>query len=87
MGVLVWVVTGLIAGWLAGLVLHGSGYGVVGDVILGVLGALVGGFLASAVFRVPDAARGFNIPTIIVAFIGAVIVVMVIRVIARPTTI
>jgi uncharacterized membrane protein YeaQ/YmgE (transglycosylase-associated protein family) len=87
MGVLVWVITGLVAGWLAGAILHGSGYGAVGDVILGVLGALVGGFLASAVFRIPDAAGGVNIPTTIVAFVGGIIVVMVIRAIARPTTI
>ncbi len=87
MGVLVWVLVGLIAGWLTGLVLHGSGYGLVGDIILGILGALVGGFLVSAVFGVPDAVRGFNVPTVIVAFVGGIIVVMVIRAIAKPTAI
>jgi uncharacterized membrane protein YeaQ/YmgE (transglycosylase-associated protein family) len=87
MGVLLWILVGLIAGWLTGLILRGSGYGVVGDIILGVLGALVGGFLASAVFETPDAVRGVNLATIIVAFVGAVIVVMVIRALARPTTI
>ncbi len=87
MGVLVWIISGLIAGLLAGLVLHASGYGAVRDIILGTLGALVGGFLASAVFRIPDAARGVNFSTTVVAFVGGVIVVLVIRYIAKPTTI
>ena len=43
MGVLAWIVVGLIAGWLAGVVVRGSGYGLLGDIILGVLGALLGG--------------------------------------------
>jgi uncharacterized membrane protein YeaQ/YmgE (transglycosylase-associated protein family) len=79
MGLLTWIIVGLIAGWLAGLVMKGGGYGVLGDIILGIIGALVGGFLASAVFGVPDAVSGFNITTLIVAFIGAVIVVAIVR--------
>ena len=79
MGILAWIVIGLIAGWLAGLVVKGSGYGVLGDIILGIVGALLGGFLASAVFGVPNAVSGFNLTTLIVAFLGAVIVVAVVR--------
>ncbi len=79
MGLLTWIIVGLIAGWLAGLVMKGGGYGVLGDIILGIIGALVGGFLASAVFGIPDAVSGFNITTLIIAFIGAVIVVAIVR--------
>ncbi|MCL5995116.1 MAG: GlsB/YeaQ/YmgE family stress response membrane protein [Chloroflexi bacterium] len=79
MGILTWIVVGLIAGWLAGLVMKGGGYGVIGDIVLGIVGALVGGFLASAVFGIPDAISGFNLTTLIVAFIGAVIVVAIVR--------
>lgn len=79
MGILSWIIVGLIAGWLAGLVVRGGGYGILGDIILGVIGALVGGFIASALFHVADPVSGINITTIIVAFIGAVIVIWLIR--------
>jgi uncharacterized membrane protein YeaQ/YmgE (transglycosylase-associated protein family) len=79
MGLLTWLVVGLIAGWLAGLVVKGGGFGIIGDIILGVVGALLGGFLAGALFGVTDAINGFNLPTLIVAFIGAVIVVAIVH--------
>lgn len=79
MGILTWIIVGLIAGWLAGLVMKGGGFGVIGDIILGIIGALVGGFLASNVFGIPDAVNGFNLTTIIIAFLGAVIVVAIVR--------
>ncbi len=79
MGLLAWIIVGLIAGWLAGLVMKGSGYGALGDIILGIIGAIVGGFLASALFGVANPVSGFNITTLIVAFIGAVILVWIVR--------
>jgi uncharacterized membrane protein YeaQ/YmgE (transglycosylase-associated protein family) len=79
MGLLAWLVVGLIAGWLAGLVMKGGGYGILGDLILGIIGALVGGFLASSIFGVPDPISGFNLTTLIVAFLGAVLVVALVR--------
>jgi uncharacterized membrane protein YeaQ/YmgE (transglycosylase-associated protein family) len=79
MGILAWIVVGLIAGWLAGVVMKGSGYGVVGDIILGIIGAVLGGFLAGALFNVPDAINGINLTTILVAFLGAVILVAIVR--------
>ena len=50
MSIIAWIVVGLIAGWLAGMVMKGGGYGVVGDIIVGIVGALVGGFLAAWLF-------------------------------------
>jgi uncharacterized membrane protein YeaQ/YmgE (transglycosylase-associated protein family) len=79
MGLLAWIIVGLIAGWLAGLVMKGGGYGVIGDIILGIIGAVVGGFLASALFNLPDAVTGINLTSIVVAFLGAVIVVAIVR--------
>ena len=70
-----WIIVGLIAGWLAGVVMKGGGYGVVGDIILGIIGALVGGFIAGAFGFGPTNLIG----SIIIAFIGAVIVVFVVR--------
>lgn len=78
MGILAWIVVGLIAGWLAGKVTRGSGFGVLGDIILGVVGALVGGFLATNLLGMADPVSGFNITTLIVAFVGAVIVVFIV---------
>lgn len=84
MGILAWIIVGLIAGWLAGLVMKGGGYGVIGDIIIGIIGALIGGFLASAIFGVANPVNGLNIPSIVVAFIGAVILVAILRAVARP---
>jgi uncharacterized membrane protein YeaQ/YmgE (transglycosylase-associated protein family) len=79
MGLLAWIIVGLIAGWLAGLVMRGGSYGIIGDIILGIVGAIVGGFLAGALFGVPDPVSGFNLSTILIAFIGAVIVIAIAR--------
>ena len=77
MGILAWIVVGLIAGWLAGLVMKGGGYGVVGDIILGIVGGIVGGFLASSLFGLD--LNGISIQSIVIAFVGAVIVIAVAR--------
>jgi uncharacterized membrane protein YeaQ/YmgE (transglycosylase-associated protein family) len=79
MGLLAWIIVGLIAGWLAGLVMRGSGYGVLGDIIIGIVGALVGGFLASALFDVSDPLTGIDVTTLVVAFSGAVITIALLR--------
>ncbi len=86
MGILAWIIVGLIAGWLAGLVMRGGGYGVVGDIIVGIVGALIGGFLASALFGIPNPVNGINIESIIAAFIGAVILIAILRAVAPART-
>lgn len=78
MGILAWLIVGLIAGWLAGMVMKGGGYGVVGDIIVGIVGALIGGFLATVLFGV-DAVNGFNLVSILTAFIGSVLLIAIIR--------
>ena len=79
MGILSWIIVGLIAGWLAGSVMKGSGYGLVGNIIMGIVGAVVGGFLATSLFNVPDPVNGVNIGSIVVAFLGAVVAIALIR--------
>ena len=79
MGLLSWIVVGAIAGWLAGKLVKGEGFGCLGNIIVGVVGGLLGGFLASTLFNIPDAVNGFNLTSILVAFLGAVLVVVVIR--------
>ena len=79
MGLITWIVVGAIAGWLAGKVMGGPGFGLMGDIAIGVIGALVGGWLAGTFFHVQDAISGFNLTTIVVAFLGAVVVLFVVR--------
>lgn len=83
MGLLSWIVVGLIAGWLAGKVMHGRGFGLLGDIIVGVVGALVGGWLADSVLGLGVGITGFNLTTILVAFVGAVVVLFVLRLLRK----
>jgi uncharacterized membrane protein YeaQ/YmgE (transglycosylase-associated protein family) len=78
MSILAWIVLGLVAGWLAGTLMRGGGYGIVGDIVLGVLGAVVGGWLTGMVLGV-DLMTGFNIQSLIVAVLGAVVLVGISR--------
>lgn len=78
MSIIAWIVLGAIAGYLAGFLVPGDeGLGVIGHIVLGIIGALVGGFLAGLVTGGNDYISGINISTIVVAVIGAVIVVVV----------
>ena len=82
MGILAWLVVGLIAGWLASQVMRGGGYGLIGDIIVGVVGALIGGFLAATLLKIPNAVNGINVTSILVAFIGAVILIAILRMVS-----
>ena len=79
MSILSWIVVGLIAGWLAGRVMKGGGFGLIGDIIVGVIGGLLGGFLASYFFNVGDPMSGINLPSILIAFLGAVVLLFLVR--------
>ncbi len=74
-GIISWLIVGLIAGWLAGLFMRGGGYGIIGDIVLGLIGAFIGGLIMSF-FVAGDA--GFW-GSIVVAFIGACILVAIAR--------
>ena len=83
MGIIAWIIVGLIAGWLAGVIMKGGGYGLIGDLILGLNGALVGGWLFSLIM--PSAEPTGLIGSIIVATIGAVVLVAIVRLVrGRP---
>ena len=66
-GIIAWLVVGLIAGFLASVVMRGGGYGIIGDIIVGIIGAFIGGLLANFLF--PSATFGL-VGSIVVAFIN-----------------
>jgi uncharacterized membrane protein YeaQ/YmgE (transglycosylase-associated protein family) len=81
--IIAWLIVGAIAGWVAGMIVPGDeGYGWVGAIVAGIIGALVGGWLVGIVTGV-NYMDEFTIGTIIAAIIGAVIVVFIWRMLAR----
>jgi len=80
---LIWIAIGLVAGWLASAIV-GGGYGVIGDIVIGVVGAFLGGLIFRGLhIHAPFA----GLPgTVFVAFIGAVVLLIVLRLIARGRT-
>ena len=77
MGIISWLVVGAVAGYLAGFLVKGDeSLGVIGHIVLGIIGGLVGGFIAGALTGGKDYLTGINLTTIVVAVIGAVIVVV-----------
>jgi len=77
--ILVWIVVGLIAGWLAGLVMRGGGYGVLGDIVVGVVGGLLGGWIGTSLLHMTATVSGINLESILVAFVGAIILLILLR--------
>jgi uncharacterized membrane protein YeaQ/YmgE (transglycosylase-associated protein family) len=72
----------LIAGWLAGMVMKGGGYGLIGDIVVGVVGGLLGGWIASTFLHIGAGVNGINLESILVAFVGAVILLVVLRLVS-----
>ena len=77
-GIIAWLVVGLIAGWAAGKVSRGHGFGLIGDLVVGLIGALVGGLIADLFIQ---GSIGF-IGSIIVAFLGAMILLALLRLVS-----
>jgi len=80
MSVLYFLVVGLVAGWLAGVLVKGGGFGLVGDVVVGVVGAVLGGWLFSTLGA---SAGGGLLGSIVVATVGAVVLLFIVRVFKR----
>jgi uncharacterized membrane protein YeaQ/YmgE (transglycosylase-associated protein family) len=81
--IVIWIAIGLVAGWLASLV-AGGGYGIIGDIVLGIVGAFLGGFIFHAL-HLGTPFRGVA-STIFVAFVGAVALLLLMRLVSRTTT-
>ena len=74
------ILIGLVAGWLAGTLVKGGGFGLVGDIVVGVVGALLGGWLFSALGA---SSGGSLIGAIVVATIGAIVLILILRLLKR----
>jgi uncharacterized membrane protein YeaQ/YmgE (transglycosylase-associated protein family) len=79
MGLLSWIIVGLIAGWLANQVMRSGRGNVVTDIVVGIIGGLVGGWLAGTLFGVPNAVNGINLVSVVVAFVGAIVAIAIVR--------
>jgi len=73
---------GGIAGWLASLVVRGTGLGLLGDIIVGIVGGFLGGLILTLLLPGQYSFTGFNLGSLIVAFIGAVILLFVVKLVA-----
>ncbi len=77
MGVLSWIIFGAIAGWLASILVKANGeQGAIGNIVVGILGAVVGGFLAGVLFDSPGV-TGFNFSSFVVAVLGAAVLLLI----------
>jgi uncharacterized membrane protein YeaQ/YmgE (transglycosylase-associated protein family) len=77
--ILAWLIVGGVAGWLASLLVRGAGMGIVGDIIVGIVGALIGGFVLSLLLPDTFGFTGFNLGSLVVAFVGAVILLFIVK--------
>lgn len=82
MGILAWLVLGLISGFIASKVVNKTGEGLVMDIILGIVGAMVGGFIANRVFGIAGV-TGFDIRSIVVSVLGAILVLVIYHAVVR----
>jgi len=83
LGILSWVIVGAIAGLLANLIMGGGGFGLIGSILLGIVGALVGGWLSTSLLGLPYDVTGINLTSVLVATGGAVIVLFVVGLFRR----
>jgi uncharacterized membrane protein YeaQ/YmgE (transglycosylase-associated protein family) len=77
MSILGWIVLGALTGWVASLIVRGGGLGLLGDIAVGIVGALIGGFLVSLVGG--SGVTGLNLWSFVVALIGAVVLLLIVR--------
>jgi uncharacterized membrane protein YeaQ/YmgE (transglycosylase-associated protein family) len=84
MSIIAWLVVGLLAGWIGSMIVNRSGEGVVMDIVLGIVGAVVGGFLFQAFGH--SGVSGINLYSIGVAVIGSIVVLLIYHAVVRRRT-
>jgi uncharacterized membrane protein YeaQ/YmgE (transglycosylase-associated protein family) len=78
--IVVWLIVGAVAGWLAGMVVKGGGFGLIGDIVVGIIGAVIAGWLLP---RLGIVIGSGIVAAIIDAFIGAVILLVILKLVKR----
>jgi uncharacterized membrane protein YeaQ/YmgE (transglycosylase-associated protein family) len=79
-GILAWLIIGALAGWLGGLLIRGGGFGLIGDILVGIVGAFIGGWLAGLL---GISIGGGFIASLITATAGAIILILILRMVRR----
>jgi len=80
MEIMLFLLIGAVAGWLAGLIMGGGGYGLIGDIVIGVIGGFIGGYL----FRFLNLSAGSGwLGSLVTALVGAIILIAVVRTLKR----
>ena len=80
MSIIIWLVIGAIAGWLAGLLVKGGGFGLIGDIVVGIIGGFIGGWLAGVLHI--HVGSGW-VSTILTASAGAIVLLVILRAVRR----
>ena len=83
MNILIWLLLGAVAGWLAGLLMKGRGFGLFGNIVVGIVGSLLGGYLAGVLGISGAQASGFNLPSLLTAVLGACVLLFIISLIKK----
>jgi uncharacterized membrane protein YeaQ/YmgE (transglycosylase-associated protein family) len=83
MSIIIWLVLGLIAGWIANMIMSSGQGGLIADILLGIVGAVVGGFLSSLLLGID--VTGFNLTSILISVVGAIVVIAIYRAITRQS--
>ena len=81
--IVIWLLLGAVAGWLAGNVMKGKGFGLVGNIVVGILGSFIGGWLGGQLGIGGAAVGGFSIASILTAFFGAIVLLFIISLVKK----
>ena len=79
MSIFAWIMAGLVAAWLAALVMGGEGQGLLVDIVMGILGALLAGLIAASLLGFPGAVDRINLGSILAAFLGGILMIGLLR--------
>lgn len=80
---LVWLLLGVVAGWLAGQIMKGSGFGIIGNIVVGIIGSFLGGWLGSKLGIEGAETGGFNLGSIVTAVLGAIVLLFIVGLLNR----
>lgn len=83
--ILIWVVLGAIAGWIAGQLMKGRGFGTIGNIVVGILGSFLGGWLGGQLGIAGSQTGGINIASILTAVVGAMVLLFLIGLVKKAT--